>query len=266
MKKFIIASSLMAMVCLSSCTVSVNGNEVKFNAKKEGTERVNIEPEKATKLDVNVEVGKINIEYGKTKTVDVECSYVVRGTNDKKVSSAIENLKFDSKVKGDTVYLSVDNDDFDTRFVNVTTDLDIVIPSEFSDFTIESDVGDVKLNDLIGTFDIQADVGNVFLDNIKGDFEISADVGNVNCSDISITDDSEIVADVGNVDVLLKKVAKCNLKITADVGDIDLDTNGLSYEEKETSKDYVGKKSEVIIDNKCTAKLSASVGSVKMKK
>ena len=53
------------------------------------------------------------------------------------------------------------------------------------------------------------------------------------------------------------------LQLVADVGDIDVDTQGLDYEEKSESKDYVGKKQVVVIDDKCNVTLKADVGSVK---
>lgn len=266
MKKIIIASALISMFALSSCSVSVNGNEVDLKVKKEKTETASLNPEKAVNLDIDVKVGKINIEYGKTKNVDMNCTYKIRGINDDKVNSVLESIKLESKVKGDTVYISVDNDDFDTRFVNVTADLDIAIPDDFTGFNLESDVGDVKLNGLTGSFDIQANVGNVFLDNVNGDFDITANVGNIECKNISVLGDSRITANIGNIDASIDKVEKCDLEIIADVGDIDLDTQGSGYVEKEKSEDFVGKKSEILIDDKCTVKLSANVGRVKVKK
>jgi hypothetical protein len=67
-------------------------------------------------------------------------------------------------------------------------------------------------------------------------------------------------------DWILESVEECNLQLVADVGDIDVDTQGLDFEEKSESKDYVGKKQAVVIDHKCNVTLKADVGSVKVNK
>ena len=57
-------------MALSSCSVKVNGNDIQVNSdwkfKQTKSEKLNIEPEKATKLDVNINVGKISVEYEKS--------------------------------------------------------------------------------------------------------------------------------------------------------------------------------------------------------
>lgn len=269
MKKFIIASTVLAAVALSSCSVSINGKEVvngDFDYKKTRTETMNIDPKKASKLDIDLEVGKIEIEYGDTKNIDIDVKYTSNGISEEKVSAALENAKITAEVKDKTVYIKSSEKDFDTRFVNLTADLDITLPSEFSDFVIESDVGDVRLDKLKGSFDISADVGNVKLDSLVGVFKINADVGNIDCDNLTIKDDSEIKANVGNIDVSVESVSECDVEISANVGDADIDTQGLNFTEKAQSKDYVGKKKEIVIDDKCTVTLKADVGNVKASK
>lgn len=270
MKKFILATTVLAAMALSSCSVTINGNDIEVNGDwkftKTKSQTLSIEPEKATKLDVNIDVGKISVEYGDTKNVDVDVKFTSNGVNEDKVSATIESAKIITDVKNNTVYIKSAEKDFDTRFVNLTADLEITLPSEFSDFNIESDVGDVHLNKLKGSFDVTADVGDINLKSLVGDFSITADVGNIECDDLSITDDSGIKADVGNIDISLESVDECNLQLIADVGDIDVDTQGLDYEEKSESKDYVGKKQVVVIDDKCNVTLKADVGTVKVTK
>ena len=269
MKKFILASTVLAAMALSSCSVSINGKEVvngDFDYKKTRTETLNIDPENASKLDIELEVGKIEIVYGDTKNVDIEIKYTGNGISEEKVSAALENAEITAKVKDKTVYIKSSEKDFDNRFVNLTADLDITLPSEFSDFVIESDVGDVRLDRLKGSFDISADVGNVKLDSLVGAFKINADVGNIDCDNLTIKDDSKITANVGNIDVSVESVSECNVEISANVGDADIDTQGLDFTEKAQSKDYVGKKKEILIDDKCTVTLKADVGSVKATK
>lgn len=270
MKKFILASTVLAAMALSSCSISVNGNEVSVNDnwdfKETKSEVMNIDPEKATKLDIDIEVGKIEIEYGDTKNVDIDIKYTSNGISEEKVSAALESAKITAEVKDKTVYIKSSEKDFDTRFVNVTADLDITLPSEFSDFTIVSNVGDIDLDKLNGSFDITANVGNIELDSLVGDFKVKADVGNIDCDNLTIKDDSEIEANVGNIDVSVESVSECKVDISANVGDADIDTQGLNFTEKEQSKDLVGKRKEIVIDDKCTVTLSADVGNVKAEK
>lgn len=269
MKKIILASTVLAAMALSSCSLTINGKEVindDFNYKKTRTETMNIAPEKASKLDIDLDVGKVEIKYGDTKNVDIDIKYTSNGTSEEKVDAVLESADVMVKVKGDTVSIESSEKDFDNRFVSLTTDLEITLPSEFSDFVIDSDVGDIRLDKLKGSFDITADVGNVQLDSLVGEFKIVAGVGNIDCDYLTVKKDSDIKANVGNIDVSLEGVSECEVNISADVGDVDLDTQGLVFTEVTQSKDFAGKKQEIVIDDKCTVTLKADVGSVKATK
>lgn len=249
MKKFLAFGAILPMAVLTSCSININGigADLNFNYTDNNSESVQIETDGISKIDVNVDVGECAIKYGESKTADIKGKYTVHGSNEKKVSAALENIKLTYEVKGDTLYVKVQTPG-SKKFLNYTTDLEILLPTSFSDFTISSDVGNIELDGLSGSFDISADVGDIDADNI------------------TLTGDSKIEADVGSIDVSLADVAKCELKVMADVGDIDLDTNGLDYTETDKSKDYIGKEVEAVINDKCSAKLKADVGNVKIKK
>lgn len=250
MKKFLVFGALLPVAVLTSCSININGvsADLGFNYTDNSSENVQIETDGISKIDVNVDVGECMIKYGESKTADIKGNYTVHGSNEKKVSAALESIKLTHEIKGDTLYIKVKTPNGSNNFINYTTDLEILLPTSFSDFTVSSDVGNIELDGLSGCFDISADVGDIDADNI------------------TLTGDSKIDADVGNIDVSLVEVAKCELKIAADVGDIDLDTNGLDYTETDSSKDYVGKEVEAVINDKCSAELKADVGNVKIKK
>lgn len=250
MKKFLVFGALLPVAVLTSCSININGigEDLNFNFTDNNSENVQIETDGINKIDVNVDVGECTVSYGESKTANIKGNYTVRGSNEKKVSAALENIKLTHEIKGDTLYVKVQTPNGSNNFINYTTDLEILLPTSFSDFTISSDVGKIELDGLSGSFDISADVGDIDADNI------------------TLTGDSKIDADVGNIDVSLADVAKCELEIIADVGNIDLDTNGLDYTETDKSKDYVGKEVEAVINDKCSAKLKADVGSVKIRK
>ena len=47
---------------------------------------------------------------------------------------------------------------------------------------------------------------------------------------------------------------------------ITLDTQGKSYEETSSKKDYVEQEKKIIIDGKCTVDMQADVGDIKISK
>ncbi|MBO5164502.1 MAG: DUF4097 family beta strand repeat protein [Ruminococcus sp.] len=250
MKKAMIISAAIPLITLVSCNISVNGFNVdtSFDFEKTNSETLEISGENITGLDVDVSVGKLKISYGDSEKVRIAGSYTCRGINEKKTDAALEKVKIQYNTSGQTLNITMAGEDFNSKFVNLSTDLDITLPKSFADFSVSSDVGDIEI------------VG------LSGGFDISADVGQINCRDISLTGDSKISADVGDIDVTLVETAECELEISADVGDIDLDTQGLDFTVTDKSEDYVSKKKDVLIADKCKAELSADVGDVKINK
>lgn len=268
MKKILAFGALLPAAVLTSCSININGigTDADFKFTDKNSENVRIETDGIDKIDVKVDVGQCKVSYGESETADITGNYTVHGLNEKKVSAALENIKLTHEIKGDTLYVKVQTPNGSKNFINYTTDLEIILPTNFSDFKISSDVGDIELDGLSGNFDISADVGEIDLDSLSGNFDITADVGDIDADNITLTGDSKIEADVGNIDVSLTETAECELEIIADVGDIDVDTNGLDYTEIDKSEDYTGEKVKLVINDKCSAELKADVGNIKIKK
>lgn len=95
----------------------------------------------------------------------------------------------------------------------------------------------------------------------------STDVGSIDCTVDSISAKGlDLSSDVGDVNLSLGAVEKSEIDISSDVGNITLDTQGKSYEETSSKKDYVEQEKRITIDGKCTVDMQADAGNIKISK
>lgn len=249
MKKLFLAA--IPLIAFASCSVNINGFNIEkdadFNLSDSRTETVQIETDNIEKLNVDIDVGQCSVKFGESDNAEIVGTYKCSGVDKNKVSEALKDIKLKYEIRNDTLYISF-NDYKNFALISRITDLEITLPKSFCDFDISTDVGDIKLNELSGSFDIYADVGTVTAKNI------------------ALNGDSRIKSDVGDIDVSIADAAECKFEISADVGDVDFDTQGIDYTEKDVSKDTVSEKYELIIGQKCQAELSADVGDITIRK
>lgn len=255
MKKLMISCTVLSLFVLSSCSLENNERFVKSSTKSEI-----VDAGKTTKLVIRQCAGKCNIVCGDTENVIINSRCEVSGLNEKNVSSILENTNMKYSSENDELYIcfvdlstgeelnSTATETSLLKSVNISTDLDIVVPESFDYFTIKADVGDISLDSLSGSFDIYSDVGDIRLESA------------------SVTGDSVIEANVGNIECSFESVEQCNLDIRSNIGSVEIDTNGLDYTELSRSDKLVEQEAEIMIDGKCSAHLKADVGNVEVKK
>lgn len=264
---------------LTNINNNKNEKSCEFDSKECKLETISISPENAIKIDVEVDVGDVNIRYGDTMNVEIVARYYNKD-NDKS-NAILENLSLKSKIKGSTLYITMSEYNLDSNCGDIITDLDITLPNFFCGFNIKTNVGDIDLEMLKGSFDISTNVGDINLEMLKGSFDISVNVGDIylnellgsfriftntgdiECSNVSVNDNSELSVNVGDIDISIKKVSECEVEITTDVGDIEIDTQALNFKERDREIYFdEGEEKTIEIENICTINLSTNVGEI----
>lgn len=279
MKKLLILCSVIGIFSLSSCSVNIHGlNEnVTLDFIKKSNETQTVDMKGIEKVSIDIAVGDCNITVGESDKAVINTSCEYKAISEEKAQKAMDNTKLRYETKGDTLHIDfIDSetgkkisDIQNNNFVNIITDIEVALPDNLKSFDISTDVGDVKADGFSGAFDISSDVGNITAKNltITDKSSFSADVGSIDCTVDSISAQGlDLSADVGDVNLSLGAVEKSEIDISSDVGDITLDTQGKSYEETSSKKDYVEQEKKIIIDGKCTVDMQADVGDIKISK
>lgn len=245
MKKKLIAIAVVPIFVFSSCSLT-NVRNLKYTDTT--SEKFTLKETGIKAVDLDIEVGNCTISYGDVKSPELSVEYKFRGITQKKIDEAKKQVGIESNVENDILYIEFElpENGYSTK-VEVATNIDIIMPEGDYDFDINSDVGDVFLDKLCGRFNIECDVGDIELD------------------DVTVMGDSDIYSDVGNVRVSLKNAEKSDLYITTDVGDITFDAGELNVNEKKASDNVTGERITVEINEKCTVKMNADVGEIKLR-
>ncbi|HET9679879.1 MAG TPA: DUF4097 family beta strand repeat-containing protein [Gammaproteobacteria bacterium] len=118
-------------------------------------------------------------------------------------------------------------------FVSAPSRLQLAIDTDVGDVVIEdmaggaeimTDVGDVEISNMVGKVEVRTDVGDVDLHGQAGDVEVESDVGDVTL-DLK-TGDIDIESDVGDVEITLPATQIKAVDLTADTGDIEVEVAG----------------------------------------
>lgn len=109
MKKFLMLCAAIPLTALSSCSISINGvnADMSFDFKEQYLETVEISPEKASEIEIDINVGQCSIKYGNSEGVEIVGSYTCTGISEKKVSEALENVRLYHKMNDDTLYITL---------------------------------------------------------------------------------------------------------------------------------------------------------------
>lgn len=282
MKKLLTLCSVIGILSLSSCSVNIhdlneNVTNVTSDFIKKSNETQTIDMKGIEKIWIDIAVGDCNITVGESDKAVINTSCEYKAISEEKAKKAMDSTKLRCEIQGDI--LRIDFIDSETgkkirdiknnSFVNIITDIEVSLPDNVKSFDISADVGDIKADGFSGAFDISSDIGNITAKDltITDNSSFSADVGNIDCTVDSISaKELDLSADVGDINLSLGAVEKSEIDISSDVGNITLDTQGKSYEETSSKKDYVEQKKKIIIDGKCTADMQADAGNIKISK
>lgn len=249
LRKIIAFVSAISLITLTSCGME------KPLVVVNNSEDVVVASENATEFRTDVSVGNICVSYGDTSDAEVHAEYKIQGITQNKVSTVSEHLSCIAEIEDDVLVVSIIDPETGKSFwewknsnakaVEVEADVNIVLPKDFNRFFIN------------------ADVGNVEIENLCGEFEVNSDVGNLEMNNISILNDSVFSVDVGNCSISLGDVEECDVKVSVDVGDINLDIGEHKYSTASGGDDKpVGGKEEIVVDGKCNIKLGCDVGNI----
>ncbi|WP_117168351.1 DUF4097 family beta strand repeat-containing protein [Paraliobacillus sediminis] len=101
----------------------------------------------------------------------------------------------------------------------------IVNYGDFNTVNVESDVGDVKLQEIISkSASVTSSVGDTSIRQAQGEWDIKSDVGEVDLQLKEWEQDITIVSDIGDIEVqVAKKTADYTLDLDSDIGDVTVD-------------------------------------------
>lgn len=230
--------------------------------KKTLTDQFTIKDVTAKSLQTDIDMGNVNVSYGKNDTAAVKVKYTASGYKKDVLDEILQTVGIDYTMEKDTLQVSIVNKNTEKNiwdwlhdkyhYYNLSVELDVTLPETVNEFNIDNSLGNISLNSVKGVFDIKNSLGNIDLNNV------------------AFTGESEIEADLGKIDCSLSKDIKESSEVTMNnsLGDIHIDTNSLSYTENNDDSDenWGGSASKTILIKKlCEMNLDVDLGKITVK-
>lgn len=234
--------------------------------KKTSTEDLTVNDLAATELNITIDMGSISVGYSDHSEAVVNVDFEASGPERERLPEILDVVGIDYEITGDVFQIRVINKEtkeniwdwihkkFDSRNnkgnYNLNVDLEILVPTTIKSFEIANSMGDIELN------------------SVKGAFTVNNDMGSVKLKEVTFTEDSEIQVAMGNIDCELSEDSPVEAKVTmsADMGNISLDTNGLSYtsEKEDEDDDFMGGTETIILNKVCTIEATVDMGDIRL--
>lgn len=229
--------------------------------KTTSTEELTINDVKASSVDIQINMGSIEVEYSEDDTLEMDIKYEAAGKEKVKVNEILDTVGIKYDITKDKLTISAINkatgeniwkwmEDKYNENLNLCIYLDLKLPKSMKEFYIVNQMGEIKL------------------DSLKGAFDISNSMGEVGLMDVTFEDQSEVHVSMGSIDCTLSNETMENSEVTMDVdmGDISIDLNHLPYKNKKADKEgLMSDTASVLVQEQLLINTKVSMGEVTVK-
>lgn len=197
---------------------------------------VSLKTGKATELNLDNAVGKIEIVSGQGDTMNVSATVIAHNPATKEVDQKIlDNAEVSIENSGGKLTVTAHSKDSpkkdlwtwaqkEYRHSEFSINYVITVPADITRYELTNNVGSIQLSGLQGSFKIVSDVGTITLEDalITGKSTVETDTGSISLGLEGMTSGSSLKAssDVGAIKASLASGLSCTVKASSDLGGI----------------------------------------------
>lgn len=187
------------------------------------------------KLEISNTVGKVSLSSGDKEKIEIEIIKKIESKNhsQKEKEKILKDIK--TIVVEDKNNFKLDFDYGEKSKINqnayvekLNIDLNIKIPSNVEDITMDLDVVELEIADYIGDLDMEVNVGNILLKNIESKIDLELNVGNLESKNLKLKENSRIISNLGNVQLDIVELGNTYVEINLGTQDIRV-ANNIEY-------------------------------------
>lgn len=241
-------------------SVNIKTGDIKVGWAGESEEAERAYPavygEEIKKLDLDLEMGNVNIIKSNDGKVSYDYTVKVNGPSDEKCREIADSL-----------VLSVKRDGSEIRFRDAVKDsgknVSDWIRKNYDSFYSASFTVNVYVTDDIESIEADVDLGAVSADDISAKYYVSIDMGNFTGKGIAFTGDSKINTAMGNIEIDLSDIKSAKADLSVDMGNITVkapDTPTVNCE-----SDFTGYSGTATYQGGLVIEAETAMGDVKFK-
>jgi len=210
----------LAGVLVGGCYVGGDTFKAKFVRNEELTAPL----DGIGEMDVNVEVGKIQLEAADVAQARIQAEIKVRAATEEKAEELAQGVRITAESSGHTLVVrAVKPSGFGRNELSV--DLTITAPAGL-ELKCTTNVGDIRTIGFAGAVKAQTSVGAIACTGLRGDVDLHTNVGDIRAEYASDAPAAIRVAastNVGEIELAGPQEISASLTAEANVGSIDTD-------------------------------------------
>lgn len=203
---------------------SVRGGDITFDqslvsATAEESKTLKVDAEKPVTLTVEDGSGNVSVTGGDVKAVQVKIIKTGNAPTQARAEEDLKNIKYEIQQNGNVIKLIYKIDSRQTNHMD-NVDFIVTVPNQ-TDVDIDSNMGEVSVQDIQGVVEIKNDFGDVTADNIEGALSVDNNSGELSATSISAgAEDIKLISDFGGI--TLAKAEAANITVDSNSGSVTL--------------------------------------------
>lgn len=216
MKQILISTiGLLISFVLGGCSSEVNQQfEILQNQKesKQWSDTIQVNPCNATILELKNNTGYCDVKCvnGDYANIRVECKF--EAATQKVLDECAEHMKLYVAEENQVFHVGMIEKDSGTDFwtwlqskygnsVSFIADFYVTIPEQFQRFSVNNQVGTVKISDAKGLFSLENGVGDIILKDsvVMGNSQLKTNIGSIEFAPQSVSGNAEICTGTGDI-------------------------------------------------------------------
>ena len=216
--------------------------------KKTATDQLAIKDVTAQCFRIEINMGSINVRYGKSDNATVDVKYTASGKDKGVLADILQKADVAYSMKEDVLQISIVKKNTKENIWNW-------LQGKYPNYNLCAELM-VTLPERVNKFDIDNSMGIITLNAVKGMFDVSNTLGEINLNKITFVGESKIKTGMGEITCSLSKDIKESSEVSLDnsLGTISIDTNSLPYTKEKhhgySSKYFKGSDQKSIKINK----------------
>lgn len=234
-------------------------SDIKFERHDEKT----VDSKNLTELIVESKVGDIEIITHESSDTIVDVNIKAKSSTKETAEELVKSFDYSVETKGNK--LNIDTTGYNKKLNSdeIIVDLVIKLPSNIEKVEINSNVGDISIENINGEINLTSNVGDTIIKNSNASYDIKIDVGDVNVQNSSFSDSSTFYSNVGDINITTNDISTAkNLSAETNVGDIRMSLPKNSNYEANIQEFMESPKVESVGTGKTKIKLITHIGNI----
>ncbi len=214
--------------------------------------KIVFDPKASKNLSIISDISDIKIHSTNDKLISISIRY----TGNKDV---LDNNEITGIIKDNSTFEIISTQKKTKPFYNGSIKLDIYLPKIFENLFINTNIGNININDYnTKKIEVRSNTGNILINNYFNSLIATSDVGNIDIEPLNMNSTISATSNVGNINLIADPKGSYIFNLKTNVGNISAEDFGITNISSIPQKNITKK----VNYGKYTINLKTNVGNI----